>query len=174
MVLIVNPFSAIALGVVVIFSFYLGLLRLLSFYLPRISLPQPLSWIMSRYLYTPAFICSRHLKRLPGDLGYVPSRSLTLLIICYIALNVVLCAINYPPLDPDTWYLTSKKRLISWIADRCGVLSFANIAITIMFSGRNSPFLWITGQSRTNHSIPQMGGEASSCARNRPLCTPLG
>jgi hypothetical protein len=91
-----------------------------------------------------------HLRKFPGNLGYVPLRALTLLIICYIALNAALCAVNYPSLTPDTWYISSKKQHTSWIGNRLGVLSYANIALAIMFSGRNTPLLWITGCSRTD------------------------
>jgi predicted ferric reductase len=91
-----------------------------------------------------------HLRKFPGNIGYVPSRALTLLVLCYIALNAVLCAINYPTLTPDTWYISSKKQHTSLIADRLGVLCYANIALTIMFSGRNTPLLWITGCSRSD------------------------
>jgi predicted ferric reductase len=91
-----------------------------------------------------------HLSKFPGNIGYVPSRVLTLLILCYIALNAVLCSISYPTLTPDTWYISSKKQQTSLIADRLGVLCYANIALAIMFSGRNTPLLWITGCSRSD------------------------
>jgi len=81
---------------------------------------------------------------------YLFLHSLSLLITGYIALNVVLCAINYPAFDPDTWYISSSKQLASRIADRLGNLCFANIALAIMFSGRNTPLLWIIGGSRTS------------------------
>jgi predicted ferric reductase len=91
-----------------------------------------------------------HLRKFPGNIGYVPSRVLTLLILGYIALNAVFCAINYPTLTPDTWYISNQKQKTSWVADRLGVLCFANIALTIIFSGRNTPLLWITGCSRSD------------------------
>jgi predicted ferric reductase len=91
-----------------------------------------------------------HLRKFPGNLGYVPSRALTLLILGYIALNAALCAINYPVLTPDTWYVSTKKQHTSWVADRLGVLCYANIALAIMFSGRNTPLLWITGCGRSD------------------------
>jgi len=73
-VLMVCVFSVIILVVVVGFCFCIGAVRLLNFYLPQISLPQRLAWLFSKYLSKPALLGSRHLKRLPGDLGYVPSR----------------------------------------------------------------------------------------------------
>jgi predicted ferric reductase len=70
------------------------------------------------------------------------------LIIAYVALNAALCGINYPTLSPDTWYITPSKQQICFVADRLGVVCFANIALAIMFSGRNTLLLWITGRSR--------------------------
>lgn len=78
----------------------------------------------------------------------MPTRALTVLILLYIAINAAFCAINYPTLKLDTWYISTKKQRISFVADRLGILSFANIALAIMFSGRNTPLLWITGRSR--------------------------
>jgi predicted ferric reductase len=104
---------------------------------------------LSKYLIEPALFGKIHLERFPWNLGYVPSRALSVLILAYVALNAVLCAINYPTIKPDTWYLSSNKQKISFIADRLGILSLANISLAIMFSGRNTPLLWITGRSRT-------------------------
>lgn len=130
--------------------FCLGFHRLVNYALPSLTLPPPISSLLSKYIYLPALVGSMHLRKFPGNLGYVPSRALTLLIICYIALNAALCAVNYPSLTPDTWYISSKKQHTSWIGNRLGVLSYANIALAIMFSGRNTPLLWITGCSRTD------------------------
>lgn len=132
------------------FCFCLGFHRLINYALPNLSLPQRISSFFSKYIYLPALAGSMHLRKFPGNIGYVPSRALTLLILCYIALNAVFCVIKSPTLTPDTWYVSTKKQHTSWVADRLGVLCFANIALTIMFSGRNTPLLWITGCSRTN------------------------
>jgi predicted ferric reductase len=140
----------IVVAVVVGFCFCLGLHQLAKYIQPSLSLPRPISSLYSKYVYLPALVGSMHLRKFPGNLGYVPSRALTLLILCYIALNAALCAINHPTLTPDTWYIKSKKQQTSWLADRLGVLTYANIALVIMFSGRNSPLLWITGCSRTD------------------------
>jgi predicted ferric reductase len=52
-------------------------------------------------------------------------------------------------MNPDTWYVRTKKQQLSFIGNRMGILCYANIALAIMFSGRNTPLLWITGRSRT-------------------------
>ena len=140
----------IVFAVVVGFCLCLGLHRLINYALPYQCLPRPISSFFSKYIYLPALIGSMHLRKFPANIGYVPSRAQTLLILCYIALNAVLCAINYPVLIPDTWYISTKKQHTSLVADRLGVLCYANIALAIMFSGRNTPLLWITGCSRSD------------------------
>ena len=112
-------------------------------------MPGIISIALSKYLIEPALFGKIHRRRFPWNLGYVPSRVLSVLILAYIALNAVLCAINYPAISPDIWYFSSNKQRISFAADRLGILSFANISLAIMFSGRNTPLLWITGRSRT-------------------------
>ncbi|KAH8672093.1 ferric reductase like transmembrane component-domain-containing protein [Tricladium varicosporioides] len=106
--------------------------------------------IFRKHLTEPALVGTIHLRKLPGNLGYIPSRLLSLLILCYIALNVVFCTINYPTLNPDTWYTTSSAQHTSFVANRVGVLSFANVAILLIFSGRNTPLLFITNASRSD------------------------
>jgi predicted ferric reductase len=148
--MLIRKNSMIVVVVVAGFCVILGLHRLKNHYLPFLSLPKFISNPTSKYITSPALIGNRHLKRLPGNLGYIPSRSLSLLIICYVALNAALCAINYPTQVPDTWFISTSKQRISWISNRLGVLCFANIALTIMFSGRNTPLSWITGADRSD------------------------
>jgi len=92
----------------------------------------------------------RHIRKLPGSIGYVPQRSAVLLITLYIALNVAFCAISYSASPNNTWFVASNKEFLAYIANRTGVLSLANIALTIIFSSRNTPLLYLTRLSRTD------------------------
>ena len=49
-------------------------------------------------------------QKISWNLGYVPSRTLSALIILYTVLSIILCSINYPTISPDTWYISSKIR----------------------------------------------------------------
>jgi predicted ferric reductase len=128
----------------------LGLLEIRHQLIPDFPFPRPLLSFIRKYITLPALIGTIHLRPIPANLGYIPSRFLSLLIVLYISLNVALCVVNYPTSLPNTWYITSHKHLVSLIADRLGVLSFANVALAIMFSGRNTPILFLTGFSRTD------------------------
>ena len=130
------------------FCALLGLLRLVQRFQPKAALRPPR--IISKYLFLPALIGKRHLRRLPWNLGYVPTRTVSLLIVTHVALNCPFCLISYPTMSPDTFYISSHKQFISVVGDRLGVLCFANIALAIMFTGRNNLLLWITGASRSD------------------------
>ncbi|KUJ18314.1 uncharacterized protein LY89DRAFT_717889 [Mollisia scopiformis] len=130
--------------------FLIGFKRIINYYFPALGPPRFVSSLFSKYLFEPALIGSLHLKKFPLSIGYIPSRWLSLLILGYVALNAALCSVNYPTTTRNTWYLSEHKQQLSAVADRLGVLSFANIALTIMFSGRNSPLIYITGANRTD------------------------
>lgn len=50
----------------------------------------------------------------------------------------------------DTWYLTSSGQSTGDLSNRLGLLSMANITLSIMFAGRNTVLLYLTGYSRTD------------------------
>ena len=146
-----NEISTITLVCVVGIGFVLGLKRLKETTAPRIRLlPRSLSTFLDKYLFLPALIGKRRIQKLPYSMGYVPQRSMTLMLVIYLALNVVFCAVSYPLSTNNTWFLTSNKQQMAYIGNRLGVLSVANIALATMFSGRNSVLLYITGRSRTD------------------------
>ncbi|KAH7403806.1 hypothetical protein BKA64DRAFT_744334 [Cadophora sp. MPI-SDFR-AT-0126] len=104
-----------------------------------------------KHLTEPAFIGSLHLRKFPFRLGYIPSRILTLLIVCFMGLNAALCILTYPTGEKvDTWFVDTSVRDTSFLSNRVGVLSFANMALLLLFSGRNSPVLYITNAGRSD------------------------
>lgn len=124
--------------------------NLMNNYFPAFGLPRLVSSLLSKYIYEPALVKSLHLRKFPLGLGYVPSRWLSILILGYVALNAVLSSIDYPTTSNNTWFENEGKQHLASAADRLGVFSLADIALTIMFSGRNSPLIYITGASRTD------------------------
>lgn len=49
----------------------------------------------------------------------------------------------------SAWYTDIKSEISAYVGNRTGVLSFANIALSILFAGRNNPLMWVTGLSQT-------------------------
>ncbi|KAF8858863.1 hypothetical protein BDZ45DRAFT_742873 [Acephala macrosclerotiorum] len=111
----------------------IGFKRVLNYYFPALGPPRFISNLFSKYVFEPALTGSLHLKKFPFNIGYIPSRWLPILVLGYAAFNAALCPVNYPTTSNNTWYVSEHKQQLSAVADRLGVLSFANIALTIIY-----------------------------------------
>ncbi len=82
----------------------------------------------------------------------MPTRGQALFILYIWAINILLASIGYHCNKGDTcapsYKLNEINRLHS-VANRLGVLSFANLPLLILFAGRNNMILWVTNWSRT-------------------------
>lgn len=78
----------------------------------------------------------------------MPSRLLSFSITLYVLLNFILCCVPYKSVSPNAWFSSPRDELATYIANRTGVLSFANLAVAMMFIGRNNPLVWLTGLSQ--------------------------
>lgn len=77
-------------------------------------------------------------------------------IFLFIAIQIIFCAVPYKSIYPgaeNTWGLTKRGEISAYVANRTGVLSFANLALAILFGTRNNPVLWMTGTSQTTSLI---------------------
>jgi predicted ferric reductase len=75
-----------------------------------------------------------------------------LLVFLYVVLNIIFCSVPYKSQWPTTnsvWFADTKAEITTYVANRTGVLSFANMALSVLFAGRNNPLLYITGISQT-------------------------
>ncbi|KAH6718239.1 ferric reductase like transmembrane component-domain-containing protein [Leptodontidium sp. MPI-SDFR-AT-0119] len=107
---------------------------------------------LSKLLLLPALFNGKHQTPLAGNIGYAPSRLLSLIIFLYVFLNLIFSAVPYKSVFPQTssaWFSDSKSEISTYVTNRTGVLSFANIALAILFAGRNNPLIWLTGLSQT-------------------------
>ena len=77
----------------------------------------------------------------------IPSRRTALFLAYVWIINIILCAVSFHSKQPNSWYATKSVEIATYVANRSGVLSFANIAISILFAGRNNVLLWITSWS---------------------------
>lgn len=122
-----------------------------TFYLASIK-PGPTSSLvrkLNQHLFMPSLFGSRHLEPLPYNIGYVPSRVLSLFIFIYVALNIIFCCVSYNIKSPNTWFSEDRDQLVSYISNRTGVLGYANLGLAIVFSGRNNLLVALTGWSQT-------------------------
>ncbi|KAM5354215.1 hypothetical protein ACJ41O_000865 [Fusarium nematophilum] len=120
---------------------FLSLLRL-------IPLPASLTSKLNSFIIDPPLFGARHATPLL-NLAIVPTRGQSLFILYIVAVNIILSAVGYRVIMPNAWYSSGWYQLTSYIANRTGVLSFANIALLILYSGRNNVLLWLTSWSHT-------------------------
>ncbi|EXJ78504.1 hypothetical protein A1O1_08905 [Capronia coronata CBS 617.96] len=76
----------------------------------------------------------------------IPTRTETVIVVSFWILNLVLCCVSYEIFIPNLYY-TEAIETWRYVADRSGVICYANLPVLWMFSGRNNIFLWLTGWS---------------------------
>ncbi|KAI9820569.1 MAG: hypothetical protein M1826_000872 [Phylliscum demangeonii] len=64
-------------------------------------------------------------------------------------MNLLFSCVPYRATLPNTWYDSRRREIAAYVSNRLGILSLANIALAILFAGRNNPLIWITGWSQT-------------------------
>lgn len=77
--------------------------------------------------------------------GYVPSRAMSLWITLYIVINVFASSCGFRSVQPNTYFTTRSSEMAAYVGNRAGVLSFANLALSMLFSMRNNPLLYLSG-----------------------------
>ncbi|KAL3477438.1 ferric reductase like transmembrane component-domain-containing protein [Aspergillus californicus] len=60
-------------------------------------------------------------------------------------LSIALCAISYPLFPENIYWPDTSAQLIRYMADRTGIISFANLPLVWLFAGRNNICAWATG-----------------------------
>ncbi len=81
---------------------------------------------------------------------HVPTRGQAIFIFYLIAVNVILSAAGFSSVQPNSWYPSaagSDGEIISYLSNRFGVLSFANLVLLFLYAGRNNVLLWLTNWS---------------------------
>lgn len=80
----------------------------------------------------------------------MPTRGQAFFIFYLIAINIMLSAVGFKPMQPNSWYPStsgSDGEIVSYLSNRFGVLSFANIPLVVLYAGRNNVLLWLTNWS---------------------------
>ncbi|KXT04357.1 hypothetical protein AC579_8939 [Pseudocercospora musae] len=78
-----------------------------------------------------------------------PTRGQALFIAYLWMINIVLCSVGYETRWPDAWYTDSSQETATYISYRTGVLSFSNLALLVLYAGRNNVLLWVTNWSHS-------------------------
>ncbi|KAK1961648.1 ferric reductase like transmembrane component [Colletotrichum sublineola] len=104
---------------------------------------------LRQHVFLPALVGHRRLEPLPGQIGYLPSRTLSIFIAIYIVLNVVFSAVSFGSYQPNIFFLSVGFELCEYVGNRTGTLSLVNASIAILFAGRNNLLIALTGWSQT-------------------------
>lgn len=83
------------------------------------------------------------------NLATVPTRGQSLFIAYLVSINVIVNAVGFYTVEPNTWYPTSWYQVAVYVANRTGIVRFANIPLLILFSSRNNVLLWLTDWSHS-------------------------
>ncbi|CAK1367593.1 unnamed protein product [Cercospora beticola] len=112
----------------------------------------PISRLLRSRFYA-MFIDSYLIRHRNGLSSRIPIPDLTrgqAIFVAYLLIvNIVLCSIGYPVVQPNAWWTTIDRQMLTYVANRTGVLSFANIPILVLYAGRNNFLLWITDWQHT-------------------------
>ncbi|KPM37460.1 hypothetical protein AK830_g9116 [Neonectria ditissima] len=113
-------------------------------------LPWPVALRSKFYAYfiDPPVFGKRHNMPVLG-LAMIPTRGQAIFIVYIIVINCVAAFVGYPHYTPNSFYPDRKYELTRHIANRLGMLSFANIPLTILYGGRNNLLLWTTNWSHS-------------------------
>ncbi|KAL4899612.1 hypothetical protein BDW74DRAFT_188990 [Aspergillus multicolor] len=73
------------------------------------------------------------------------NRAEALVALGFWVLSTVLCAISYRLSRENIYWPETSTQLIRYMADRTGIISFANLPLLWLFAGRNNICAWATG-----------------------------
>ncbi|MCJ1265028.1 hypothetical protein MMC22_004903 [Lobaria immixta] len=114
-----------------------------------VPFPAALATKLNAWFIDPPLFGSRHKTPIAG-LFHMPTRGQAFFIFYLIAINVILSAAGFKSMQPNSWYPTasgSDGEILSYLTNRFGVLSFANIPLIFLYAGRNNVLLWLTNWS---------------------------
>ncbi|KAK7223108.1 hypothetical protein V2G26_011111 [Clonostachys chloroleuca] len=112
----------------------------------RFSMPaESAPWrLVKRTIGLPATFGVRHAQSY-GIWATVPPRIESITIALFVLLNIVLSVIGYTFFPGNMYYPKVRDQVLRWVADRTGIISFANFPLIWLFGMRNNLVLWLTG-----------------------------
>lgn len=80
----------------------------------------------------------------------MPTRGQALFIAYILVINIILSSVGYRSAQPNAWNPDNvRDEIITLVANRVGVLSFANLPLLMLYSSRNNILLWVTDWSHS-------------------------
>ncbi|EFW99861.1 serine/threonine-protein kinase [Grosmannia clavigera kw1407] len=107
--------------------------------------------LADKHFVTPSLLPPFHQRRLLGCT--IPTRAVGFVIAAYWIVNFILSCLHYRVFAGDYYFATVALQMWRYIGDRTGYMSYGNLPLLWMFSGRNNVFLWLTGWSFTTFNL---------------------
>jgi hypothetical protein len=115
-------------------------------------LPKRFASRLNAYLNYPPAIGSRHSVPI-FNLMIMPTRGQSIFLFYLIAVNVILCCVGYESRQPNSWFATSTQEIRSLVGNRAGALSLVNLALSVLYAGRNNLLISLTDWSQTTYLL---------------------
>jgi NAD(P)H-flavin reductase len=111
-------------------------------------LPKYLASRFNAYFNYPPAVGSHHSVPI-FNLMTMPTRGQSLFLFYLVAINIIFCSVGYKSRQPNSWYASSTEEIRSFVANRTGALSLVNIALSVLYAGRNNVLISLTDWSHT-------------------------
>ena len=111
--------------------------------LGRLPFPRHFTARFNALLNYPPLLGMHHRVPLLGFTN-IPTRGQSLYLFYLIAINVIFCSVDYRSWQPNSWFSSQRSEIAAYISNRTGALSLVNLAIAVLFAGRNNFLLWVT------------------------------
>jgi hypothetical protein len=105
------------------------------------------AWVLTTFVY-PALMGTRHHVPLPLDIGIMPYRGQAAFISFMILVNLLLTSTGYTWTVEGSSFEPPRGSKAETVANRVGILAFANLFVMILYCLRNNPLIRLTGWSR--------------------------
>ena len=115
-------------------------------------MPFPTRWVtlFNAWLIDPPAIGRHHKDPILWGFTDMPTRGQAIFLLYLVIVNLILCAVGYSSKQPNAWWPDDRSReVLTYVTNRTGVLSFANVPLLILYAGRNNVLLWLTNWSHS-------------------------
>ncbi|CAK7237864.1 hypothetical protein SBRCBS47491_010180 [Sporothrix bragantina] len=98
-----------------------------------------------KYIITPSSMPPYKQQRFLGCT--IPTRAESFVVISFYIVTLILSCVNYHGQADNIFFGGNAPQIWRYMADRTGTMSYGNLPLLWIFSGRNNIFLWLTGWS---------------------------
>ncbi|KAF5515241.1 Ferric/cupric reductase transmembrane component B [Colletotrichum siamense] len=124
-----------------------------SSWLRFLPLPKLFKAKVSAAIIDPPLFGSRH-QAPYFNMFIMPTRGQAMLIAYIVVLNFVLSGVDIQSAQPNAWWWDNQlQEVLTSVANRTGVLSFANVPLLILYAGRNNFLYWLTDWTQSTFMV---------------------